>query len=403
MQKKLISHLFKNNDLKRAIVSVINDLVTDQRVNKTCNTLAGLGFEVLLVGRVKRDSLSLPSRNYRMKRMKLLFEKGPLFYAEFNIRLFFFLLLKKADLLFSNDLDTLLPNFLIHQIKRIPVVYDSHEYFTETPELVNRKFVQGVWKWIEQKIFPKLPDIITVNESIAGLFMEKYGKRVNVVRNIPPIKIAKTIKSRADLGLPESVPLVLLQGAGINIQRGAEELVEAMQYLSHVKLLIIGGGDVIDALKARAKWLKLDERILFLPKMPFEELYSYTMHASIGLTIDKDTNINYRFSLPNKLFDYIHAGVPVLASPLVEIKKIIDEYEVGETIESHEPVYLAEKIGKMLSDTSKLEFYRQNCITASRLLNWENEETVLRGILKKYSDSGQSPVGSGQLPESSGE
>ena len=302
-----------------------------------------------------------------------------------------------------NDFDTLLPNFLIHKFKRIPIVYDSHEYFTETPELVNRKFVQGVWKWIEQKIFPRLPDIITVNESIAGLFMEKYGKRVNVVRNIPPIKIVKTIKSRADLGLPEGVPLVLLQGAGINIQRGAEELVEAMQFLSHVKLLIIGGGDVIDALKARTKWLELDERILFLPKMPFEELYSYTMHASIGLTIDKDTNINYRFSLPNKLFDYIHAGVPVLASPLVEIKKIIDEYEVGETIESHEPVYLAEKIGKMLADTSKLEFYRQNCITASRLLNWENEETVLRGILKKYSDSGQSPVGSGQLPESSGE
>ena len=108
-----------------------------------------------------------------------------------------------------------------------------------------------------------------MNESIAGLFMEKYGKRVNVVRNIPETKIILINKPRRELGLPEDVPLVLLQGAGINIQRGAEELVEAMQFLNRVKLLIIGGGDVIDALKARAKWLKLDERILFLPKMPF--------------------------------------------------------------------------------------------------------------------------------------
>ena len=384
-RKKLISHLFKNDDLKKAIVSVINDLVTDQRVNKTCNTLASLGFEVLLVGRVKRDSLPLPPRDYQMKRMKLLFEIGPLFYAEFNIRLFLFLMFHKANLLFSNDLDTLLPNFIIHRIKGVPIIYDSHEYFTETPELVNRRFVQGVWQSIEQWIFPKLPDIITVNESIAGLFMEKYGKRVNMVRNIPPNKSIASTKTRAELGLPENIPLILLQGAGINIQRGAEELVEAMQYLEGVVLLIIGGGDVIGELKSRAKMLNLDRKIMFLPKMPFGQLMNYTEHASIGFTIDKNTNINYRFSLPNKLFDYIQAGVPVLASPLVEIKKIIDQYEVGETIESHEPEYLAKTIGNMLADKPKLDFYHQNCLKAARILNWENEQKVLISILQKYA------------------
>ena len=170
---------------KKAIISVISDLVTDQRVDKTACVLTDLGFEVLMVGRQKTDSPRMPARDYETLRMRLLWEKGPLFYAEYNIRLFFLLLSRPADVLVSNDLDTLLPNYLVHKLKRIPIVFDSHEYFTQTPELVDRPKVQRVWKWIEKTIVPRLKDCITVNSSIAKLFEDEYHKHFKIVRNIP--------------------------------------------------------------------------------------------------------------------------------------------------------------------------------------------------------------------------
>jgi len=371
--------------LKRAIVSVINDLVTDRRVDKTCNALVQAGFDVLLVGRKLPDSLPLPQRAYQMHRMGLLFKRGPLFYMEFNIRLFFLLLFKKVELLYSNDLDTLLPNYLLSRMKSVSLVYDSHEFFTETPELVNRKFVQGIWKRIEKAIFPKLKDVITVNESISDLYYDLYGVKVNVVRNISLAPVYESIKSREELGLPENIPIILLQGAGINIQRGAEEAIEAMRYLDNVILLIIGSGDVIDILKHMKDEMGLGDKVIFLPKMPFDRLFHYTANATLGLTLDKDTNINYRFSLPNKLFDYVNAGTPVLASPLVEVKKIIDKYQVGETIENHDPKHIAKRITEMISDNEKLKVYRQNCHKASEKLTWQNEQKVLMKIFEKYA------------------
>jgi len=370
---------------KTAIISVINDLVTDQRVARTADVLADLGFEVLMVGRHKSDSPRMPERSYEIIRMRLLWEKGPLFYAEYNIRLFFLLLSRSADLLVSNDLDTLLPNYLIHKLKHIPIVFDSHEYFTATPELVNRPKVQRIWKWIERTIVPNLKNCITVNASIADLFENEYHVPFKIVRNIPRNRNYTEIPTRQSLGLPEDKKIVLMQGSGINVERGAEEAVEAMQYLDNVLLLIVGGGDVLPILKKMVQEMALEKKVRFIPRQTPENLAGYTTSADIGLTIDKDTNINYRYSLPNKLFDYIYAGVPVLASPLVEIQKIIQHYEIGEFIENHDPRHIAVAITQMLQNESQMAFYKRNTITAAAVLNWENEKKVLIEIFAPYA------------------
>ena len=370
--------------MKRVIVSVINDLVTDQRVNKSCLTLQKMGYEVLLVGRKQRKSPPMDDRPYGTKRMKLLFEKGPLFYAEYNTRLFFFLLFHKANLLLSNDLDTALPNFFISRLKRIRMIYDSHEYFTETPELVGRSRVQKVWKRIEDFVVPRLKEMITVWDSIAELFEQKYGVRCHVVRNIPPRSALPNKGDKQALNLPEDKHLLVLQGSGINIQRGAEELVEAMQYLEDCCLMVIGGGDVLPTLKQMTSDLHIEGRVRFFPRMPYQQMMAYTQLAELGFVLDKDTNLNYRFCLPNKLFDFIQAGVPVVASELVEVGKIIKKYDIGLFIPDHDPKSIAATIRQGLDDTDHRLIWQKGLTQAAEELCWENEQQTLIEIYKHY-------------------
>jgi len=355
--------------------------VTDNRVHKICTTLSEMGFEVTLVGRKLKNSLPL-ERSYGTFRMKLVFTKGPLFYAEYNIRLFLYLLFQKADILVANDLDTLLANYLTSVLRKRKLVYDSHEYFTGVPEIINRPFVKASWERIEKWIFPKLKVIYTVNESIAKLYKDQYGKEIKVIRNVSNKLEQKTKKTRADLGLPREKNIIILQGAGINIDRGAEEAVLAMQYVDNALFLIIGSGDVIDTLKEIVTELNLEGKVLILGKLPYKEMIQYTQNADLGLTLDKDTNINYRYSLPNKIFDYIQAGIPVLASNLVEVANVIKSYKVGEIVESHEPFVIAKKMMEILNDDKKA-VWKENLKAAAEELCWEKESLKLKEIYRR--------------------
>jgi glycosyltransferase involved in cell wall biosynthesis len=372
--------------MKKVIVSVINDLSTDQRVHKVCTTLHGMGYDVTLVGRKQRQSMPLIPRSYSTKRMFLLFEKGPLFYAEFQLRLFFFLFFRNFAVLVSNDLDTLLPNFLVSKFMGSKLVYDSHELFCEVPELQNNPAKKKTWKTLEGWIFPRLKYVFTVNDSIAKIYSEQYKVNVRVVRNIPYLSTQENVQAATKeiLGIPLGKKIVVLQGAGINVDRGAEEAVEAMQYVENAILMIVGSGDVIPILKSIVERLKLNDKVIFTGKVPFEKLVQYTRHADLGLTLDKDTNINYRYSLPNKLFDYIHAGVPVLASDLVEVKKIIMDYHVGDIVYNHDPKQIGAKINLLLNSERLLPEWKKNCKIAAQKLNWEEEEKQLVEVYKEF-------------------
>lgn len=362
---------------KQIIVSVTNDLVSDNRVHKVCTSLEKMGFSVLLVGRKLKNSQPV-TRSYQTHRMRLLFTKGAGFYAEYNLRLFFLLLFRKADVLLANDLDALTGNYLASKIKRSPLIYDSHEYFTEVPELIDRPRVQRIWVWLESKMLPNLKHCYTVCDSIAAVYNKKYGTSFKVVRNIPVGKTAVP-----ETGNEKKERIILYQGA-VNIGRGLEQAIKAMHFIAGAQLVIAGDGDSKKQLEELVSTEKLENKVHFTGRLAIDELAKLTPTADLGLSIEEDLGLNYRYALPNKLFDYIRAGVPVLVSDLPEMKTIVEKFEIGAISNSHDPERLAKTISEALNDTTKRNTWKLNLVQASKELTWENEEKVLKGIFFEF-------------------
>lgn len=338
-----------------------------------------MGFVVLLVGRKLPNSQPLNIRDYQTKRFNLFFNAGALFYAEYNFRLFLFLLFAKFDILLSNDLDSLTANFLASKIEKRPLVYDSHEYFTEVPELINRPKVQQIWEWLENKMVPNLKYAYTVCYSIAKIYEEKYSVPFKVVRNIPQASKKRSIKKINS----NSEKIILYQGA-VNIGRGLEQAILAMKFIGNAKLIIAGGGDIKSQLEKLVEKENLQNKVEFTGRLSLEELATLTPKADLGLSIEEDLGLNYRFALPNKLFDYIQAHVPVLVTNLPEMAAIVNQYQIGEITTSLQPEVLAEKIKEALFNTKKREEWFNNLKIAAKELTWENEEKIIQEIYSQF-------------------
>ena len=359
--------------LKKIIVTVTNDLTSDQRVHKVCRTLHNAGYDVFLIGRKLSNSKPL-NRSYRTKRISLLFNKGVLFYAEFNLRLFFVLLFYKKDVLLANDLDTLLPNYLISKLQIKKLVYDSHELFSEIPELVNKPFTKKVWRSLERRVLPKLKNTYTVSNSIADYYDKKHQTKFKVIRNLP--LMIRTI-SKGNFSFDHKGEKIILYQGAINIGRGLELIINTMPFISNCILVIIGNGDIIKNLKSYVKNINLVKKVRFLESLTPNELQKITPLANIGISIEEDLGLNYRFSLPNKIFDYINAEVPILVSNLPEMRKIIDTHKVGEIVKDRSPQKLSLQIKELLKKD-----YSEELKKAKKELIWENQEEELLAIFR---------------------
>ncbi len=357
--------------MKRVICTVSNDLTYDQRMIRICTSLAAAGYEVLLVGRELPNSRPIMLQLFSQKRIRLWFKKGKFFYIELNLRLFFFLLFSRIDIVYSVDLDTLLPGRLVTYLRRKTCVFDAHEYFTELPELTNRPISKRLWEMAAKLAIPGLNHCLTVCQSLAAIFDKKYGVHFEVIRNVPLVRQQIVFEER-----PTS-PFVLIYQGALNDGRGLEESILAMKLLDAAELWICGEGDLSEALRSLVKLHALEEQVKFLGKLPPDELAQLTVKADLGLNLLKNKGLNYYYSLANKAFDYIQAGLPSLNMAFPEYVQINKDFGVFQLIQTLDPIEIADAVRHLRSDKKAYEVLAYNCKQAAKTLNWQVESKKL--------------------------
>ena len=358
----------------KVLVSVFNNLSTDQRVEKVCRTLSENGFTIELIGN-NWGGLPDLKRDYPVSRIILKSKILRYAYVEFQWKLYKELL-KKADqhtILLSNDLDTLLPNYLVSKKLNLPLVYDSHEIFTEMPS-VNGRFTQNIWRSLESFIVPKLKFMMTASESYADWFHKTYGiERPVVVQNFP-------LKSGnpQDYSIVNSPKVIIYQGV-INPSRGLDKLIPEMHKIENAELWIAGDGPKKKEFQELTKNLGLDDKVKFIGKILPEKLREITQKADLGVSIEENNGLSYYFSMPNKISDYIQARIPVVVSDFPEMRKVADHFKAGEKIRDYNE--LAQKIQLVLNNGK--HSYKDALDHAASQLCWENEENRLLGLFGK--------------------
>ncbi len=363
--------------LKTVYLAVISDLVHDQRMQRIAHSLSQHGYRVVLVGKRLRSSAPVGRECYHQQRLFCFLGTGKLYYLEFNIKLFFFLLFKRMDAICAVDLDTIVPVYILSKLKGLPRVYDAHELFTEMKEVISRPGIHRFWKWIERTMVPRFYHGYTVSTSIANELSTRYGVQYAVVRNCPyltPQQTANNFESR----------VILYQGA-VNEGRGLEWLIPAMNHINGV-LHIYGKGNFLEQTRQLVAQHGLGDKVSIYPPVLPSVLQNITAAACIGINLVENIGLNQYYSLANKFFDYIQSGVPQVTMRFPEYEQINQEFEVAILVEELTEDAVSEAINRLLNDRSLYHRLQQNCLKAREHYHWNNEEKKLLSFYQALFD-----------------
>lgn len=337
-------------------------------MQRICTSLANAGYEVCLTGRKLNHSGPLNPENFQQKRLPCLFTKGFLFYAEFNFRLFFYLLFTRFDIVCAIDLDTILPCYFASAIKQKKRVYDAHELFTEQVEIISRHLIHRIWMAIGKWAVPKFKSGYTVNHFIRDELQKRYGVDYGVIRNLP------VLSQLAEHNTPP-FQFIICQGA-VNHGRCFETLIPAMKEVN-TRLIVCGEGNFFEQAKQLAIANGVAGKIEFKGYTVPGRLKELTGQAVFGLTLFESTGFNQYYSSGNKFFDYIMATIPQICVGYPVYKAINDEFDIALLVDDTEPATLSKAINQLLTDEALYQRLKHNCTKARLALNWETEEKTL--------------------------
>ena len=392
----------------KVCMHVVKIARAEGRVMRDANAFVEAGFEVTIVD-VESERTRPVEEDIRGIHMKHLILPG--WFTSRHFELLFFLkalhmfilslrlLLRiPADIYHASDLTALPASYIAARLRQKPLIFEAHELHFPVPEteISFWRLLGGILIHLLVMILPGCAGVITVSPPIAEEMRKRYHiPEVTLIRNVPPYRVvAKSDRLRQHLGLGPEVRIALYQG-NLQHNRGLDKLIQAAAFLEPGIVIVMMGQDM-EGTQAELEALIVKEgvsdRVKIIPAVPYEELLDWTSSADIGLTIlPLDYSLSIRLCLPNKLFEYLMAGLPVLTSELDAITTVVKTYDVGQVVSSLAPADVGAAINAMLADPQALARMHRNALEAAQEeFHWEKESQRLihlyRDVLTRWQE-----------------
>ena len=363
---------------KKVLITFLGNLNYDTRCKNLFDTLSANGFEVEFIGFDWLTSDFIESHGrisiYKIKKSFLSIS----FYLKFIWHLKIKLVTCRASIIFAEDIYTLPFVVIFGKLKRAEIFYDSRELFGFLAGLKHKKLKQFFWKWVE-KLFIKKANYVIATGQMDVEFLKNEFKLNNtlLLRNLPRYyKSSEIINLHSQLGIEKNIKLLLYQGMLLK-GRGIEKIFAILKEIPECRFLIAGGGDFEEYYKNLAVDMNIKDQVFFLGKFTQGDLPKLTASADVGISIIENLSKSYYYALPNKLFEYIMAEIPVIVSDLPQMKETVEKYDVGFAVDYNDDNQIISAIKRLTEDKNLYESKMQNCHIASQELNWEKEVAVL--------------------------
>ena len=367
---------------KSAIIAFLGNAYHDSRVVNLIDSLSKINIDTTTIS-FDWKTANFKSQFGKTNIYKLDKSKSSLiYYFKFFFLLVRDLLKHKANYYFAEDIYTLPIVYFFAKRNKGKIYYNSREIYGHLAGLRNKNIVQKIIAKVESKFIRKVDLVLVTGEMDATFLRDAYSiDNFMVLRNLPKYqKEIQKIDLRKNLQISEKEKIILYQGVLLE-GRGISKIINILGKVPNTHFVIVGEGEYRKQFESIAAKSNVSNKIHFLGAVNHTVLLNYTASADIGLALIENISISYYYALPNKLFEYIMAGVPILASNLPQMKKVIDDYNVGRYVDPEDEDDLISKLSEMLNNDNKLAEFKSNCKFAAKELNWDAEFDKNKEIL----------------------